>query len=589
MRPLTQTLAIALSLASIVLSSVAVAQLNTSAPKQNQVTPTPPAPQPDKVMNCGSEHAIEYGLAAGTRGTALSGACTSVVSSTPSPCVNAPANWGPGNACAAIGNANHGANVTLTSTSPQFAGTAAMQCINGVFYPNGSPAPTCTQIFQDCPARSYTWSVGTTTCSSSQLPGFAHGTDRTAANVVSGVSGSAVYRCNNGTAELRSSSCVRADNPCPAQTFTWTVGAFTCSASVGSVTPHNGTVTSTVPAGQPTQGSITHRCINGGFQQVAPGPSCSASPQTTGACRSFSGTHASQPATNSGTGCTAGTFLEQSDTTSQWRWGCQGSSGTPLAACTAQRSATPTPTPTPAPGNAGVCRSYSGTHSSQPATNSSTGCSFGTFQDQSDTSAQWRWNCQGAAGTPATACSAQRGTAPTPTPAPGNAGVCRSYSGSYSTQPATSNSTACTSGTFQEQSDTTAQWRWNCQGTSGTPATACTAQRSAAPTPPPQNGAPCQIVEQHQSDFTGGSPTIIVYDCPDRADRNHVIPFAPSATRNYGFGFLGGEAFRRRTLQHNETTQAKPTSAAYRAKGSGTMRCVNGTVVLERVFTCGID
>lgn len=516
------------ALASAALSPVAFSQtLKTSDPESGQ-TVAAPAPQPDKVINCGNQHAIQYGLSSGSRDTTLSGACTSVVSSTPSPCQNAVANWGPGNNCAATGNASHGSSVTLSSTSPQFAGTAGMQCINGVFYPNGAPSPTCTQIFLDCPSRPYTWTVGGLTCGSGQVSAFAHGTQRTALNNLVNHSGSATYRCNNGTAELLSSSCVRTDNPCPAQTFTWTVAGSTCTASTLSATPNNATVTSSVPAGQPTQGSITHRCVNGSYQQIAPAPSCSPTPSNPGVCRAYSGSHSNQPATNSGAGCSFGTYQDLSDTSAQWRWSCQGSSGTAATPCSAQRSAspTPTPTPTPPPSVSGVCRNYTGTHANQPATSTGAGCSSGSYQDQADTSAQWRWSCQGSVGTPAASCSAQRSAAPTPTP---------------------------------------------------------------TPTPPPPSGASCDIVEQHQTNYTGGSPTITVFNCPDRMNRNHVINFAPAATKNYGAGIFGGEFFRRRTVQHMQNIHAVPTGSGYRERGSATMRCQNGTVVMVSVASCGID
>lgn len=63
----------------------------------------------------------------------------------------------------------------------------------------------------------------------------------------------------------------------------------------------------------------------------------------------------------------------------------------------------------PTPVN-GQCRVYNGTYSTQPATNTATGCLAGTYQDTQDTQTQWKWQCNGLYGGATTSCSAAKQT-----------------------------------------------------------------------------------------------------------------------------------------------------------------------------------
>lgn len=160
---------------------------------------------------------------------------------------------------------------------------------------------------------------------------------------------------------------------------------------------------------------------------------CSSGPSgEDGACRSYSGTHSSQPATNTSNGCDAGVFAERSDSTSNWRWYCNGTGGGADASCSANK---------PSP-----CRSYGSSYASQPATSSANGCTSGAYSDASDTSTEWRWTCGG------TSCDADKQ-------------ICRTYSGNHTSQPATNTASGCYIGSYSDTSDTSTKWQWRCGST----------------------------------------------------------------------------------------------------------------------------
>lgn len=129
---------------------------------------------------------------------------------------------------------------------------------------------------------------------------------------------------------------------------------------------------------------------------------CSAAVATTfnGSCKSYGGTYSSQPASTTSSGCTSGTYTDYTDTSAAWRWQCAGG-GTPTgstATCSASKIVAVN----------GVCKSYASTYSSQPASNTSTGCTAGSYADATDDSSSWKWTCQGSGGGSAATCSASK-------------------------------------------------------------------------------------------------------------------------------------------------------------------------------------
>jgi hypothetical protein len=202
---------------------------------------------------------------------------------------------------------------------------------------------------------------------------------------------------------------------------------------------------------------------------------CSAnyqSPSVNGQCKSYdsyysSGSYASsQPATNSSNGCNAGNYADKTDSSTEWKWSCNGTDGGTQDQCTAERS----------PAVNGQCRPYnSGPYASQP-TNSSYGCNAGNYADKTDSSTEWKWSCNGTDGGTQDQCTAER--------SPAVNGQCKSYdsyysSGSYasSSQPATNSSSGCNEGNYADKTDSSTEWKWSCNGTDGGTQDQCTAER----------------------------------------------------------------------------------------------------------------
>ncbi|MCB2050564.1 MAG: hypothetical protein KDE63_03955 [Novosphingobium sp.] len=114
--------------------------------------------------------------------------------------------------------------------------------------------------------------------------------------------------------------------------------------------------------------------LNGGatVSCTAPKPACG---PLDGECGSNGGT------------CTAGTISNDNGasacgTTRTWK--CLGENGGSTANCSkANAACAPT----------GTCKTYSGSHITQPASNTATGCTDGAYSDLSDTSSAFRWRC----------------------------------------------------------------------------------------------------------------------------------------------------------------------------------------------------
>ena len=185
---------------------------------------------------------------------------------------------------------------------------------------------------------------------------------------------------------------------------------------------------------------------------------CTANRATTenGACKAISGYYASEPATNTANACNAGTFVDLSDTGTQWQWRCNGA-GTPVGTnsptCTANRATTEN----------GACKAISGNYASQPATNTASGCDAGSYVDLADSGTQWQWRCNGTGtptGTNSPTCSANKATTVN--------GACKPISGYYGSQPATNTSNGCNAGSYVDLADSGTKWQWRCNGT-GTP------------------------------------------------------------------------------------------------------------------------
>ncbi|MEQ1440767.1 hypothetical protein AAG565_15575 [Fontimonas sp. SYSU GA230001] len=83
--------------------------------------------------------------------------------------------------------------------------------------------------------------------------------------------------------------------------------------------------------------------------------------------------------------CATGTQsdIDSAGTDGRYDWNCVGINTPATAQCQATNLAAPP-----------VCRSYTGTYASEPATNDATGCDRGTFSNAADTSDTWNWTCR---------------------------------------------------------------------------------------------------------------------------------------------------------------------------------------------------
>ncbi|MAS87488.1 MAG: hypothetical protein CMH30_05885 [Micavibrio sp.] len=113
-----------------------------------------------------------------------------------------------------------------------------------------------------------------------------------------------------------------------------------------------------------------------------------------GACGSAAsgGAVISQPSYNH---CSAGSFSDTSDTSTSWRWYCNGTGGGNNTLCTRTAGVD---------GDCGPAAS-GGAVSSQPTSGH---CSAGSFSDFSDTQFVWRWWCNGSGGGSTTICNRNR-------------------------------------------------------------------------------------------------------------------------------------------------------------------------------------
>jgi len=161
-------------------------------------------------------------------------------------------------------------------------------------------------------------------------------------------------------------------------------------------------------------------------------------------CKAYTGTQNSQPATNDITGCDTGTYSDISDSPSEWKWECTEAGVT--IGCTAIRPATN-----------GTCIVYGGQHGTQPATDTASGCGDGTYSDSADSNQSWGWQCLGSNGGSNTTCSEYKTDAN---------GSCVAYTdpAGYTTEPATDTATGCTSGSFNNTADSGTHWQWDCLG-----------------------------------------------------------------------------------------------------------------------------
>ena len=122
----------------------------------------------------------------------------------------------------------------------------------------------------------------------------------------------------------------------------------------------------------------------------------------------------------------------------------------------------------------GSCTTYGGSYSSQPATNTSNGCTAGTYANTpADTTGSWRWSCNGTNGGSTATCSANRTSGGGGQLATN--GQCGSANGgAYSTPPS---SNLCSAGNATSVISGPKGYTWSCNGTGGGSNDSCSAER----------------------------------------------------------------------------------------------------------------
>ncbi len=281
-----------------------------------------------------------------------------------------------------------------------------------------------------------------------------------------------------------------------------------------------------------------------------------------GICKPIAGYSSTEPATSTANACNEGTFTNLADTASKWQWRCDGTNGGANSpTCQADRATTVngscnnatqnacasgasndaavadtttewrwrcdgtgTPTGTnsgtcskakPITTVNGACKAVANYQNPKPATTSANACNAGTFVNLADTGTQWKWRCNGGgspAGTNSPTCTSLRPTTVngacnnatrnactsgsandgavadtgtewrwrcdgTGSPVGSNSGtcsktipitgVCKPISGTYTSEPATTTANACNEGTFTNLADTASKWQWRCDGIAG--------------------------------------------------------------------------------------------------------------------------
>jgi len=154
--------------------------------------------------------------------------------------------------------------------------------------------------------------------------------------------------------------------------------------------------------------------------------------------------------------------------TNSFSWSCTGTgAGATNQNCAAGKAPTPTCQP-PATGSDenGTCgAAHGGTFASASAVNSAGRCITGSATNVSDSGSSFSWRCNGQGSGANDSCTATKSVSY-------NA-ECKAYASSYNSQPATNNNSGCVSGTYQDVTDTSSEFKWKC--VDGTATAQCSA------------------------------------------------------------------------------------------------------------------
>ena len=178
--------------------------------------------------------------------------------------------------------------------------------------------------------------------------------------------------------------------------------------------------------------------------------------------------------------CARGNPTTATSNGTDWVWTCQGSGSAANASCAARNC---TPAPPPPPPQCAFTNDPT-VYTAQPAYDSATGCTVGSFEETDDDYGYFRWSCRSGTGPGSIRyCSVFN--------LPPENGQCRTYAGTYDANPAHDDASACISGTLQKFNDigdlaNHPNWRWKCMGRFGGTHDDCQATKDTGPISTPQ-------------------------------------------------------------------------------------------------------
>lgn len=191
---------------------------------------------------------------------------------------------------------------------------------------------------------------------------------------------------------------------------------------------------------------------------------------TNGTCGSADGNQYSSAPGGSSL-CTAGTpSTVAGGAIGPWAWSCAGTGTGTTADCNATNCA---------PTASAACFAYSSTttYNNQPATDTASGCTAGTYENVDDSSSEFKWRCVSTVGgsTATAQCAVNMNL-------DSSVGRCKAYTDAgYGSQPGTDNASGCDNGTFEEAEDSDSAYQWKCLGSNGSATSddaSCTASKS---------------------------------------------------------------------------------------------------------------
>lgn len=148
-------------------------------------------------------------------------------------------------------------------TSLPQTGSVDIQCLDTVL------SQSDERCYNQCASQSVNWVSGLGSSCTATSSALAHGGSATISDSSGTDTGSVTVTCNDGTLSQSGGSCTGSDD-CSGGAVSWSLSGNTCNGTVGALS--HGSSSNVTDSGQPTTGSRTFTCSNGGLNQS--GGSC---------------------------------------------------------------------------------------------------------------------------------------------------------------------------------------------------------------------------------------------------------------------------------------------------------------------------